>query len=209
MSLRKLNEAENSKRSIDLARFERQREFRRQKKDLVHDIQNTLENGDYTTEDILALNRRIDLLTEENKQTESGENHRDSDSDLERRKGRLFFEVFRPYSDAIRREIDIIQTSLGDRVTPVQREQILQTPEILHARQKLKRLLLLNLPTRHFHDVAAHNEYQIRLLAERYDLNNVLGGKKKQSKTKRKGNTIIKRRNNRNKRNKSNKPNKK
>jgi len=195
MSLRRLNEAENSKRSIDLARFERQREFRRRKTDLVIDIRNTLENGDYTTEDILALNRRIDLLSEENEQSEAIQYPHDSG--VERIKNRLFVEVFRPYSDAIRREIDIIQAPFRNGVPPLPRDDFFQRPEILHARQKLKKLLLLNLRTAYSDTNEDKDE-----LAERYDLNNVGGGKKMRGKTKRKVKPIVKRKNKKNKSNK-------
>jgi len=168
MSWIRLNEDENSKRSIDLRRFEREREFRRRKTDLVIDIRNTLENGDYTTEDILALNRRIDLLSEENEQSEAIQYPHDSGVE------RI---VFRPYSDAIRREIDIIQAPFRNGVPPLPRDDFFQRPEILHARQKLKKLLLLNLRTSSYSDNNTNNEYKDEL-AERYDLNNVWGGKK-------------------------------
>lgn len=199
MSRSSLNEAENSKRSIDLRRFERQREFRRRKTDLVIDIRNTLENGDYTTEDILALNRRIDLLSEENEQPEAIQYHHDSD--VERRKNRLFVELFNPYSEAIRREIDIIQAPFRNGVPPLPRDDFFQRPEILHARQKLKKLLLLNLRTSSYSDTEDKDELAEEL-AERYDLINVWGGKKIHGKTKRKVKPIVKRKNKKNKSNK-------
>ena len=198
MSWIRLNEDENSKRSIDLRRFEREREFRRRKTDLVIDIRNTLENGDYTTEDILALNRRIDLLSEENEQIMSQiVSH--YDSGVERRKNRLFVELFNPYSEAIRREIDIIQAPFRNGVPPLPRDDFFQRPEILHARQKLKKLLLLNLLRRRAYVDTNEDKDE---LAERYDLNNVGGGKKMRGKTKRKVKPIVKRKNKKNKSNK-------